>query len=472
MLVLPVGRHPSGVQLSDLRHAQTLQASTLHALSEQLASGQVTSRALVETCLARIAEADGEGARVFPHGASQRALDDADAQDRLRSQGRAASPFAGIPISIKDNVDQAGEVTRAGSRLLETDAPAAADAPVLARLRAAGFVAIGRTVMTELAFSGLGLNPHFGTPANPRSPEVRRIPGGSSSGAAVSVAAGMAYAAVGTDTGGSCRIPAAFCGLVGFKPTAARVPREGVFPLSTTLDCVGSLGLSAACCAVMDAVMAGTPDAELPAVAPASLRLAALGGYVLDDLEPEVAEAYQTALARLRDAGVQIEPLQLDALTEVGTINARGGFSSAELYGRLQLRLADEAGKLDPRVLRRVMMGAEHNAEAYRGFHTARAGLIARTAEALDRFDAVLTPTTPMVAPPFEALQQDADYDRINRLALRNPSIANMLDRCAITLPCEPAQGLPVGLSLMGRRGGDRDLLAIAVSLEEIARGR
>ncbi|MGC1300859.1 MAG: amidase family protein, partial [Caulobacteraceae bacterium] len=197
---------------------------------------------------------------------------------------------------------------------------------------------------------------------------------------------------------------------------------------------------------------------------------AALQGLVLEGLEPAVASAYAAALVRLADVGAVIEPLELDALAEVGRINVRGGFSSAELYARLRDRLATGARALDPRVLRRVNMGAEHAEGDYAGFQVARARLIADAA-GLDRFDAVLMPTAPMVAPRFDELEADADYDRINRLALRNASIANMLDRCAISVPCEPMGGLPIGLTLMGRRDGDRDLLAIAAGLEAVIRG-
>jgi aspartyl-tRNA(Asn)/glutamyl-tRNA(Gln) amidotransferase subunit A len=444
----------------------------LDSLAEQLAAGRTTSRVLVEATLERTAAPDGEGARVFPYGLAADALDQAETQDRLRAEGRIGSRFAGIPISVKDNLDQAGQVTRAGSRLLAGDAPATADAPVIARLRAAGFVLVGRTNMTELAFSGLGLNPHYGTPANPRGTDAPRIPGGSSSGAAVSVAAHMVPAAIGTDTGGSCRIPAAFCGLVGFKPTGNRVPREGVFPLSTTLDCVGSLTQSARDCAAMDAVMAGEAEATLTAREPAGLKLAALEGYVLDGLEPEVAQAYAAVLDRLRAAGATVTPLRLGALAETARINARGGFSSAELYALLRDRLATEAHRLDPRVLKRVNFGAEHGPDAYAGFQAARARLIAETAVVLDGFDAVLMPTTPIVAPRFDELERDEDYGRINGLALRNPSIANMLDRPAVTLPCEqPPGALPVGLTLMGASGQDRALLAIVAGVEPVVRG-
>ena len=442
---------------------------TLEVLAGRLDAGETTGVALVQACLDRIAAAGVQGRHVFPHGVSADVLEAAARQDGLRAAGRAASRFAGVPISLKDNIDQAGEVTRAGSRLLEGDAAAAADAPVAARLRAAGFVVVGRTAMTEFAFSGLGLNPHFGTPSNPSVTDTARIPGGSSAGAAVSVASGMASVAVGTDTGGSCRIPAAFCGLVGFKPTAERVPREGVFPLSTTLDCVGVLGLSARCCAIVDAVMAGAPLRRRPAL-DQPVRLGVLGGGVLQDLQPQVAHSYAAALDRLRAAGVEVEAVAFDPLPAVARINARGGFASAELYARLESRLAGAAARLDPRVLRRVLMAEAHGPQAYADFQADRRRLIAEADAALYGFDATLMPTTPMTAPPFAALEADDDYDRLNRLALRNPSIANMLDRCAITAPCGPVEAAPVGLTLMGRRGGDAELLALAERLEPTIR--
>ncbi len=452
----------------------------LDDLAGALASGRATSRALTLACLDRIAEPAGEGRLVFPHGPSDQALADADRQDALRKVGRSPSPYAGVPISIKDNIDQAGQVTRAGSRLLAGDAAAATDALVVARLRAAGFVIVGRTAMTELAFSGLGLNPHYGTPANPRSPEVRRIPGGSSAGAAVSVATGMAWAAVGTDTGGSCRIPAAFCGLVGWKPTASRIPRAGVFPLSSTLDSVGALGLSVRCCAIVDAVMAGEalpvrsaslqqPELQRAGLQRPSLqrpRLGALTGYVLEDLDEHVRGSYATALERFRSAGFQIDDVESPALSRVAEMNSRGGFSSIELHRHLQRWLNAGSDTLDPRVLRRIQMGADRSIGDHQGLHFARSDLIQAAAEDLDAYDAILMPTTPTVAPRFDELDTEDAYDRINLQALRNASIVNMLDRCAITLPCEPRGQLPVGLTLMGRSQDDSRLLDLAAALE------
>src|SRR6201990_526385 len=236
---------------------------TLPALADDLDAGRTTARKLVEECIARIADPAGEGQRVFIHVDREAAIAAADAMDHLRKANAAPSRFAGIPVSIKDLFDIKGQVTRAGSRALEDSAPAEADAPVVARLRRAGFVVIGRTNMTEFAYSGIGINPHYGTPKSRWQRSVGHVPGGSSSGAAVSIADGMAYGALGTDTGGSCRIPAAYNGIVGYKPTQRRVPLDGGVPLSFSLDSFGPLARSVGCCAVLDAVLADQPVAAV-----------------------------------------------------------------------------------------------------------------------------------------------------------------------------------------------------------------
>src|SRR5882757_8071608 len=261
---------------------------TLKQIAMRLETGEA-SRALVDQCLERIKDAAGEGPRTFLKVYGEDARMAADAYDALRRHGAAPSLFAGIPVSVKDLFDVAGDVTTAGSIALRHAPPATRDATAIARLRAAGFIPIGRTNMTEFAFSGLGINPHYDTPRNPYDRKTGRIPGGSSSGAAVSVSDGMAMAALGTDTGGSCRIPAAMCGIVGFKPTASRVPTAGTYPLSPSLDSIGPLANSVACCAALDAVLAShtsTPAAEL---AVSDLRLGVLTSYVTDGLDQAVA---------------------------------------------------------------------------------------------------------------------------------------------------------------------------------------
>src|SRR3981189_3108986 len=228
---------------------------TLAALADDLAGGRTSARKLVDECLARIAHPSGEGARAFVHVDAEAAIEAAEGMDRLREVKAAPSPFAGIPISIKDLFDIRGQVTRAGSRALDDSTPAEADATVVARLRRAGFVVIGRTNMTEFAYSGMGINPHYGTPKSAWQRNVGHVPGGSPSVVAVSAVAGRAHGALGTDIGGSCRIPAAYSGLVGFKPTQRRVPLDGGVPLSFTLDSFGPLARTVSCCAVLDPVL-------------------------------------------------------------------------------------------------------------------------------------------------------------------------------------------------------------------------
>ena len=261
---------------------------TLQDAAAALATGATTSRELIETSLARIADPGGEGARAFikVHAAQARAM--ADAADALRRVGRAPGPYAGIPVSVKDLFDIAGEPTPAGSVVLADAPPAKANAPLIQRMLDAGFIPVGRTNMTEFAFSGLGINPHHGTPRSPWDRATGRIPGGSSSGAAVSVADGMAFAGLGTDTGGSCRVPAAMCGIVGYKPTSRRVPITGVLPLAPSLDSVGPLARSVACCAIVDAILAGEAPAAPRRAELTGLRLVVPENFMLDGLDAQV----------------------------------------------------------------------------------------------------------------------------------------------------------------------------------------
>src|SRR5215213_7127397 len=279
----------------------------LAALADDLENGRTTARKIVDGCLARIADEAGEGARTFIHVDAEAAIEAAEAMDRLRRINAAPSRFAGIPVSIKDLFDIKGHVTRAGSRALEDTAPAQADAPVVARLRRAGFVVIGRTNMTEFAYSGIGINPHYGTPKSVWQRSAGHVPGGSSSGAAVSIADQMAYGALGTDTGGSCRIPAAFNGIVGYKPTQSRVPLDGGVPLSFSLDSFGPLARSVDCCAVLDAVLADEAVQPLRPRPVKGIRLAVPTTIALDDLDEEVAKTFERALETLARQGASIE---------------------------------------------------------------------------------------------------------------------------------------------------------------------
>jgi aspartyl-tRNA(Asn)/glutamyl-tRNA(Gln) amidotransferase subunit A len=337
---------------------------------------------------------------------------------------------------------------------------------VVARWRRAGLVVIGRTTMTEFAFSGLGINPHFGTPANPWDRPGRRIPGGSSSGAAVSLMDGMAHGALGTDTGGSCRIPAALCGIVGFKPTQARMPRDGVVPLSPTLDAVGVLGRTVACCAALDALARGAEPAAVSELRRPP-RLAAVRTYVLGDAEPIVVDAFERALARLGDAGADLEAIELPELDEIPEASAGGGFPAAEAYAWHRDLIAERGDAYDPRVLTRIRRGEQQTARDLIALEQWRTGLIERTARRLDGFDAWLAPTVPAVAPPLSALEDDAEYARVNLLMLRNPTVVNLLDGCAASVPMHAPGEPPSGLMVAGPHGTDERVLRVAAWIEE-----
>ncbi len=440
---------------------------TLRELSDALAHGEVSSRDLVEACLARIEDSEGEGARAFVHVDPNAARAQADAIDTLRKIDARPTLLAGIPISIKDLFDIRGQRTRAGSKVLNDQAPALADCPAVARLRAAGMVLIGRTNMTEFAYSGLGINPHHGTPRNPYEPEAYRIPGGSSSGAAVSVADGMAAAALGTDTGGSCRIPAAFCGITGYKPTAQRVPIDGVVPLSTTFDSIGPLAPSVDCCALLDGVLSVSPRWGSPVAAHIrDLRLAVPRDYVLEDMDDTVADDFNRAVAELYDAGAVVSEVAIPEFLELNEINARGGIPAAEAYAWHRRLLSTGAGLYDPRVRERIMRGKEQSAADYLDVLNARRRLSRDVAARTVDYDAVMYPTVPIVAPRIQDLEEDEDYHRFNMLALRNPSVSNFFDRCAISIPMHRRGGAPTGLMLMGENMGDDRLFAVARAVE------
>ena len=451
------------------RPTMTNRSLTIGALRARLDGGDVTSRELCEEALARIADPEGEGARTFTEVFADAARAAADAADTLRRSGYVASPVAGIPVSVKDLFDVAGSPTRAGSVVLASVPPAVADAPVIARLRAAGAVIVGKTNMTEFAYSGLGLNPHYGTPRNAYDRPTGRIPGGSSSGAAVSVTDGMAALAIGTDTGGSVRIPAALCGLVGFKPTARRVPTTGAYPLSFTLDSVGPIGRSVADCAIADAILArdGTPPDAAPA--PERLRLLAPTNLVLDDLDRHVAASFENALARLRSAGIRIDEEPLPALARLPSVQRGGGFSAAESFWWHRDLLERERARYDPFIARRIATGSALSAGDYIDLLRSRSAFIAQLAIERLGYDALVWPTVPLGAPPIAMLAGDDEaYARANGLLLRNTSIVNAADGCAVTLPMHAPGSAPTGLMLVGGNGEDGALFALATTVERL----
>jgi aspartyl-tRNA(Asn)/glutamyl-tRNA(Gln) amidotransferase subunit A len=439
---------------------------TVLGLAADLAAGRTTSRDLVEAALARIADPAGEGTRTFTKVYADQARAAADAQDQLRKAGYLASPLVGLPVSIKDLFDVTGEVTLAGSKALDDRPPATSDAPIVSRLRAAGAVIIGKTNMTEFAFSGVGINPHYGTPGNPY--DRARVPGGSSAGAPVSVADDCAIVAIGTDTGGSVRIPAALCGVVGLKPTANRVSRGGAIPLSTTLDSIGPLANSVACCAITDAVMAGEEPIAPDPVPVAGLRLGVPQSFMLDELDAEVASAFEAACSSLSRAGARVVDLPLVELSEYLGLNDRGLLVNSEAFAWHEKLLERRGNEYDPRVRSRIEFGRQVGAAAYIRTCAARADFIRRVAAQTAEFDALLMPTVAITAPPIAAFADDREYFRLNGLILRNTAVINFLDRCAVTLPIQPPGAAPVGLMIVGEHGADRRLLAVARGIEGV----
>lgn len=445
---------------------------TLADIATDLASGRSTSQALTDAALSAIDEPGGEGGRAFVKVYHDAARAAAAASDNLRSQGVSVSPLSGIPISIKDLFDVAGEVTMAGSRVRDRCPAALGDAPIVARLRAAGAVLVGRTNMTEFAFSGLGINPHYDTPRNPWDRATGRIPGGSSSGAAVSVTDDMAAAAIGTDTGGSVRIPSALCGLAGFKPTARRVPTSGAFPLSTTLDSIGPLARSVACCTLLDQIMRGAAIRPVTPRPIETLTLAVPQTIVLDDMDSNVAAAFQAALSKLSAAGARIVDIPFEVMAEIPKANAKGGYAAPEAFAILRDLLETDEARFDPRVSVRVKRGAAMAAADYIDLGDDRTAIRAKADETSRIYDALLMPTVPMVAPAISDLvASDEAYHQTNLLMLRNCSFGNFLDRCAASLPIHAAGAGPVGLMVMGETMGDEKTLEVATGIEAALTG-
>jgi aspartyl-tRNA(Asn)/glutamyl-tRNA(Gln) amidotransferase subunit A len=443
---------------------------TIASLAHDLEAGRTTARKLVEECLTKIADPNGEGQRTFIHVDKDAALEAADAMDALRRAKAAPSRFAGIPISIKDLFDIRGQVSRAGSRALEDSAPAEADAPVVARLRQAGFIVIGRTNMTEFAFSGIGINPHYGTPKGAWKRGEGHIPGGSSSGAAVSVVDGMAHGALGTDTGGSCRIPAAYNGIVGYKPTQRRIPLDGGVPLSFSLDSYGPLARTVNCCAILDAVLADEPVTVVRARPIKGVRLAVPTTIVLDELDDAVAQTFDRALNRLSKLGAEIEHIEVPELLDSITMNSKGGFAAAESYAWHRYLLTSKGDVYDPRVSVRILRGEAMSAADYIDLIQARRSLIRRVNARLAPYDGLVLPTTANTPPRIADLADDKAFTTANLRSLRNCSLISLIDGCAISLPAHREGEVPVGLMLAAPGGADRRIFELAAAMEPVIR--
>ena len=441
---------------------------TLDQLADQLEAGTTTARDLTEGCLARIEDESGEGSRVFLMADAEGAIEQADYIDSMRRKGRAPSRYAGIPVSLKDLFDVAGQVTAAGSTILRDAEPARQDATCVARLRAAGFVFLGRTNMTEFAYSGVGLNPHYGTPKSVWDRASGRIPGGSSSGAGVSVGDGMAYMGLGTDTGGSCRIPAAFNGVAGYKSSTGRVPKDGVFPLSATLDTVGPLANSVQCCSIVDALMAGDRSGAVSPRDPHSLRFGILQHVALDAMAPEVATAFDAAVQVLGKAGVQLAEVGFPELAELPSINSRGGISACEAMDVHAKMLERHGDAYDQRVRTRILSGNTVTGPELVGIYRRRREMIAKFARLASGLDGFILPTVPILPPMISEVDDNERYGPLNFLCLRNTFLGNFVDSCAISIPMTARGEAPAGLMIMRPHGQDTQLFNAAATVEAL----
>lgn len=431
---------------------------------------KMSSRDRLEQALARIADPKGEGARACLTVYADSAKAAADAADARAKAGQPIGPLDGVIVSIKDLFDVKGEVTRAGSKVLASEGLIAkADAPVIARLKAAGAVIAAKTNMSEFAFSGVGANPHYGTPGNPF--DRARVPGGSTSGGAVAVADGMSEITIGTDTGGSTRIPAALCGIVGFKPSKQRVSTDGAFPLSFTLDSIGPMAKSVADCVLADAIMAGQKPVAVEPASLSGLRFGIWQGVPFDGADSTVTASWTAAVGRLNKAGVKLSDETIGLVDEMAQLNAKGGFSPTEAFALHRERLKRDGAGIDSMIRSRIERGGTVPAYDYIDMTLGRRRLVQAMDARLEGLDALVLPTVPIVAPKIAEVAAADEFGRKNAMLLRNTSMINFFDLCAISLPLPRNGGLSTGLMLVGRNGSDAKLFSIAAAVEKLLAG-
>lgn len=399
-----------------------------------------------------------------------RALDEARASQARWREGRALGPLDGVPLAWKDLFDMAGTVTTCASDTRRQASPATLDAPSVRALAATGMVSVGKTNLSEFAFSGLGINLHFGTPPNPHDAGVARIPGGSSSGSAVAVARQIVPCAMGTDTSGSIRVPAALNGLVGWKPSSARYDQRGVFPLAPSLDSIGPLVHAVADACLIDDALLGRAPVLRTRPDRAAGRLVIPSGIVMGELEPGVAAAFETAAERLARQGFAIEHRTVPVLDLTHHLFATFGTLVGVEAVQVHRELLDSPAlaRVDARIVQRLRLGQAMPAQNRQALRDNRPRLIAAMAAALAPGEALLFPTVPMVAPPIAALDADpAWFAQCNARVLRNTMIGSYLDMPTLALPCgTDGAGLPVGLSLAMATGRDEALLALGLAVE------
>lgn len=442
-------------------------------MSERLETGSLDPVALTEEVYARIGQ-HGDDA-IFIEETRTRAHAEAEASRQRQKAGLRLHPLDGVPTAWKDLFDLRGRVTTAGSTVMRKNAPATADAPVVATAARAGMICAGTVNMTEMAYSGIGLNPHYGTPRNIYAPAGEtRSPGGSSSGSGVVVSAGIVPISMGSDTGGSVRIPASFNGIVGYKTSSGRYSMQGVFPLAPSLDTIGPLAHTVADCAMFDAMLRGLSAPEAVPAKIDHLNFVIPEGILFDALAPDVAANFDAAIARIESAGGRVRRIALPHLQEIADLGAKHGpLAGAEAYGVHHARLATpDRAEMDARVAARIELGKQMSALDLLSLQNARTRLKAETAAILG--DAiVLCPTTPTTAMDTAPLAASHDvFFEHNNLTLRNTSLGNFLDWCGVQIPNgKDKNGMPTGFLMSAPSGHDTRILSAALGCEDIIRG-
>jgi aspartyl-tRNA(Asn)/glutamyl-tRNA(Gln) amidotransferase subunit A len=399
----------------------------------------------------------------------ERALAEAAASRERHREGRPAGPLDGVPIAWKDLVDMADERTTAGSALFAESPPKEKDAPIVTNLSAAGLVALGKTNLSEFAFSALGLNPHFGTPRNPRDPATPRIAGGSSSGAAVAVAAGLAPCAIGSDTGGSIRAPASFCGIVGFKTSEGRIDKRGVFPLSRTLDTIGPLARTVEDCVLIDMALRGQSTSRVRPFDLSGVEFVVPDRSGIDDVDAAVAANLDIVMKRLAAAGAKVMSRPVPSIGAMRALIAQhGSLVAIEAYTEHHAIFESaDAERMDRRVVKRALLARAVSGEDAINLRRGRERLIAALVDELNGALLAL-PATPMTAPPIDPLEHDDELFRITNLrAIHYTFLGNLFRMCGLALPSgADAERLPTGVQFLAPEGDDERLLSIGLSVE------
>jgi aspartyl-tRNA(Asn)/glutamyl-tRNA(Gln) amidotransferase subunit A len=462
-----------GLQSAATAAPYPVEEATIAGVQAAYLRGEVTTRQIVAAYLERIAAYDQRG----PHinsiiNLNPQALAEADALDaKLKATGKLTGPLHGVPVLVKDCIDALGMPTTAGFQGWK-NYYAPTDAPLVAQIKAAGGIILGKASLSEFTNGG-GDNINSVLPGFCRNPyNTAYATGGSSGGTGASIASNFALVGIGTDTGGSVRIPASLCGLTGFKPTARRVSREGAYPLSGTLDSIGPLAASVQCCAIVDAIMAGEAARPLSALHARGMRLGVVRDLLGDNLDEATTTAFERALAALSAAGAQVDEVSFEELRRLPQINRHGGFSGAEALALHRARLATDAERYDARVARRILAAGAMNAADYVDMMAERVAMIARFEAVASGFDALVSPTVARVAPPIAEIEHDDQSFLVaNGLILRNTAAFNFLDACALSLPCHRAGEAPVGLMVAAPALSDARLLRVGAGIEAVLAG-